>query len=67
MKANVGIIDKAVRLLAAFVIAVLYFTHVITGTLAILLLVLAGVFVLTGLIRFCPLYLPFGRNTWNKK
>ena len=66
MKANVGIIDKAVRLLAAFVIAVLYFTHVITGTLAILLLVLAGVFVLTGLIRFCPLYLPFGINTWNK-
>ncbi|MBP6662195.1 MAG: DUF2892 domain-containing protein [Paludibacter sp.] len=67
MKANVGIIDKAVRLLAAFVITVLYFTHVITGTLAILLLVLAGVFVLTGLIRFCPLYLPFGINTWNKK
>lgn len=67
MKANVGIIDKAVRLLAAFVSAVLYFTHVITGTLAILLLVLAGVFVLTGLIRFCPLYLPFGINTWNKK
>lgn len=67
MKANVGIIDKAVRLLAAFVITVLYFTHVITGTLTILLLVLAGVFVLTGLIRFCPLYLPFGINTWNKK
>lgn len=67
MKANVGIIDKAARLLAAFVITVLYFTHVITGTLAILLLVLAGVFVLTGLIRFCPLYLPFGINTWNKK
>ena len=67
MKTNVGIIDKAVRLLAAFVITVLYFTHVITGTLAILLLVLAGVFVLTGLIRFCPLYLPFGINTWNKK
>ena len=67
MRANVGIIDKAIRLLAAFVIIVLYFTHAITGTLAILLLVLAGVFILTGLIRFCPLYLPFGINTWNKK
>ena len=67
MKANVGIIDKAIRLLAAFVIIVLYFTHVIVGTLAILLLVLAGIFILTGLIRFCPLYLPFGINTWNKK
>ncbi len=67
MKANVGIIDRAVRIMAAFVIIVLYFTHVITGTLAILLLVLAGIFILTGLIRFCPLYLPFGINTWNKK
>jgi hypothetical protein len=67
MKANVGIIDRAVRILAALAIIVLYFTHVITGTLAILLLVLAGVFILTGLIRFCPLYLPFGINTWNKK
>jgi len=67
MKTNVGIIDRAVRIMAAFVIIVLYFTHVITGTLAILLLVLAGIFILTGLIRFCPLYLPFGINTWNKK
>jgi hypothetical protein len=67
MKANVGIIDRAVRILAALAIIVLYFTHVITGTLGILLLVLAGVFILTGLIRFCPLYLPFGINTWNKK
>jgi hypothetical protein len=67
MKANVGIIDRAVRILAAIAIIILYFTHAITGTLAILLLVLAGVFILTGLIRFCPLYLPFGINTWNKK
>ena len=67
MKTNVGIIDRAVRILAAFIIIVLYFTHVITGTLAIILLILAGIFILTGLIRFCPLYLPFGINTWNKK
>jgi hypothetical protein len=66
MKTNVGIIDKGMRILAAFVIIVLYFTHVITGILAIVLLVLAGIFILTGLIRFCPLYLPFGINTWNK-
>jgi hypothetical protein len=67
MKTNVGIIDRAVRILAAFVIIVLYFTNVITGTLGGLLLILAAVFVLTALIRFCPLYLPFGINTWNKK
>jgi hypothetical protein len=66
MKANVGIIDRGMRILAAFVITVLYLTQVITGTLGIVLLVLAVLFILTGLIRFCPLYLPFGINTWNK-
>jgi len=67
MKTNVGIIDRAVRMLIAIIIIVLYFGQVITGTLAIVLLVLAVVLTLTGLIRFCPLYLPFGINTWNKK
>ncbi|HEY5589883.1 MAG TPA: DUF2892 domain-containing protein [Paludibacter sp.] len=67
MKTNVGIIDRAVRMLIAIVIIVLYFTNVISGTLAIVLLVLAVVFILTGLIRFCPLYLPLGINTWKKK
>jgi len=67
MKTNVGIIDRAVRILAAFAIIVLYFTNIITGTLGGLLLILAAVLVLTALIRFCPLYLPFGINTWNKK
>lgn len=67
MKTNVGIIDRAIRILIAIVIIVLYFTNVISGTLAIVLLVLAVVFILTGLIRFCPLYLPLGINTWKKK
>jgi len=67
MKANMGIIDRSVRIFLALVIIVLYFTQIITGTLAIVLLVLAAVFILTALIRFCPLYLPFGINTWKKK
>lgn len=67
MKRNVGIIDRVVRLLIAVVLIGLYLTHVVTGTLALVLIVLAVVLVLTALIRFCPLYLPFGINTWNKK
>jgi hypothetical protein len=63
MKKNMGNTDRVVRLLVAAVIAVLYFTHTITGTLGIVLLVLAGVFVLTSLISFCPLYTLFGMNT----
>lgn len=67
MKTNLGNIDKAVRILIAVVIAVLYFTHVINGTLAIILLALAGIFILTSLISFCPLYYPFGISTCKKK
>jgi len=66
MKKNMGSIDKVIRILVAVVIAVLFFTNVIMGTLGIVLLVLALVFVITSLISFCPLYLPFGINTGEK-
>ncbi|MEI6677579.1 MAG: DUF2892 domain-containing protein [Mariniphaga sp.] len=67
MKKNVGSIDKAIRILVAVVIAVLFFTNVISGTLGIVLLLLAVVFVIVSLISYCPLYLPFGINTGKKK
>lgn len=63
MKKNMGTIDKVIRLIVAAVIAVLYFTGTVTGTLGIVLLVLAAVFVLVSLIGFCPLYLPLGIKT----
>ncbi len=66
MKKNMGSVDKALRILVAIVIAVLFYTEVVTGVLGIVLLVLAGVFVLTSFISFCPLYLLFGINTGKK-
>jgi len=63
MKKNMGTADKVIRILVAIVIAILFFTNVITGTLGIILLVLAAVFLLTSFIGFCPLYLPFGIRT----
>ena len=63
MKKNMGTADRILRLVLAAIIAALYFTNVITGTLGIVLLVLAAVFVLTSLISFCPLYVPFGIKT----
>jgi hypothetical protein len=63
MKKNMGNADRIIRLLIAAVIAVLYFTNILTGTVGIVLLVLAGVFVLTSLVSFCPLYALFGINT----
>lgn len=62
-----GTADKVIRILIAAVVGVLYFTNAISGTLAIGLGILAIVFVLTAFISFCPLYLPFGINTFKKK
>ena len=62
-----GLIDKVIRILIAVVVIVLYFTHVISGLLGIILLILAGVFILTSFLGFCPLYLPFGLNTGKKE
>lgn len=67
MKKNMGTIDRLVRVFVAVAIAALYFTNVITGVLGIILLVLAGVFVLTSLVSFCPLYYPFGLKTCSTK
>jgi hypothetical protein len=67
MKKNMGTIDKAARIIIAIVIVILAATNVIAGLLAIILLILSGIFVLTSIIGFCPLYLPFGINTVGKK
>lgn len=67
MKNNMGTKDKVIKTIAAVIIVVLYFTHVITGILAIVLLVVAAVFVLTSLISNCPIYPLFGINTRKKK
>ena len=63
MKSNMGTIDRIIRVVLAIIMAVLYFTGTVSGTVGIILLVLAGVFLLTSLISFCPLYLPFKIST----
>jgi len=67
MKKNMGTIDKVIRILVAVVVAVLYFTHVISGTLAIVLLALSAIFIVTSFLGFCPLYIPLGLSTRKKE
>jgi len=62
-----GTVDKVIRILVAVIVLVLSFTHVISGTLAVILLILAGIFVLTSLVGLCPLYLPLGLSTRKKE
>ncbi len=67
MKKNMGTIDRVIRTLIAVIIAILYFTHQITGLAAIILGIIAVVFLLTSLFARCPLYLPFGISTRKKE
>ena len=67
MKQNMGFVDRGIRILAAIVIGILYFTNQITGTAAIILGVLAVVFLLTSFISFCPLYVLFKISTKKEK
>jgi hypothetical protein len=66
MKKNMGYTDKKIRITAAIAIAILYYTGIISGTIGLVLLILAVVFVLTSLVSFCPLYAPFGISTCKK-
>lgn len=63
MKKNMGTVDRVFRVVVAAIIAALYFTGTLTGTLGLVLLVLAGVFVATSLVSFCPLYSLVGLST----
>lgn len=66
MKKNMGTVDKTLRIFAAAIIALLYSTEVIKGTLGIVLLVLAVVFLATSFFSICPLYPLIGLNTRKK-
>ena len=64
MKRNLSNLDRVIRVLLAAVFAYLYFSGVVTGTFGILLVALGGVFLLTAIVAFCPLYVPFKFSTF---
>jgi hypothetical protein len=67
MKKNMGSVDKTFRLLVAIALVAFYFLGVVEGVLGTVALVVAGVFMLTSVISFCPLYTLFGINTCKTK
>ena len=67
MKANIGSLDKVIRIILAIVFAMLYITKMVEGTLGIILLVVGGVLLLTSIINFCPFYAILGWSSGKKK
>lgn len=66
MLKNMGSVDRVVRVVLAVAVVILYFTGAISGTAAIILGILAGIFLLTSVVGFCPLYAPFKLSTLKK-
>jgi hypothetical protein len=66
MKANIGSLDKVIRIFLAIAFAMLYITKMVEGTVGLILLVVGGILLLTSIINFCPLYSILGLNS-NKK
>ena len=67
MKKNMGTLDRSIRTILALLVAVLYFTGQISGTAAIILGIIAVVFLLTSIVSFCPLYTLLKIDTTGKK
>ncbi len=67
MTKNMGMLDRTLRTIVAFIIGYLWWTGVIAGTLGTVLAVLAVVFLLISLVSFCPLYRPLGISTCGKR
>jgi len=63
---NMGMLDRIIRIILAIVVIVLYLTGQISGVAAIILGVIAAIFVVTSLIGFCPLYTLFHISTKGK-
>lgn len=67
MKKNMGTVDRVVRLIIVAIIAALYFGGQISGTVAVILGIVAVAFLVTSLIGWCPTYVPFGVSTLKGK
>lgn len=67
MKKNLGTLDKVIRLILAAFFIYLYFSGTLTGVIGIILLILAGIFIMTSLVSFCPFYSLIGVNTSKKQ
>lgn len=63
MKKNLGSPDRIIRLILSAVLVILFLTGITTGAWGAVALIVAGLFMLTSIISFCPLYKILGIST----
>ena len=66
MKKNIGTIDRVTQVVLALLIGFLYLAGIISGAVAIILGIIAVAFLISSLVDFCPVYLPFNLCTDEK-
>jgi hypothetical protein len=67
MPKNMGLFDRVGRVIVALVVGVLFLIGGLSTTAAIVLGIIAGVFLLTSAMGSCPLYIPLKINSIRKK
>ena len=67
MKTNMGMADKAIRLMIAIVLIVLFYKGLLPGILGIIGLIVALLLTVTSLIGICPVYKLFKIDTTDGK
>jgi hypothetical protein len=67
MKKNMAIVDRIGRVVLVALVAVLYLTHVLSPVAAVILGILAVVFLLTSIVGTCPIYMLLGISTKSKQ
>lgn len=62
-----GLLDRALRTIIAIVIIALYLAGQITGIAALILGIIAVIFLVTSAVSYCPLYVPLKISTIKKE
>lgn len=63
MKCNISPIDRLLRIIAGVLLGILFISGLLSGALAIIILVLSIIMLATGLLKFCLVYAIFGIST----
>jgi len=63
MKKNLGNLDRVLRVVVSVIIVGMYLKGKTTGIVGLTEVVLAGVFILTAIVGFCPIYALLRMNT----
>ncbi|NLI71464.1 MAG: DUF2892 domain-containing protein [Bacteroidales bacterium] len=68
LKSNIGTADRAIRLLLAMGLIILFYADILSGIFGIIGLIIALLLTVTSLTTFCPLYKILNLNSiYNKE